>query len=521
MEAVRRRFADLGLRPPEERGKPVIALIFAGREGLSPYTAADARDPGLTRGLSLPGEDHRWIAIAWDAPGDPLTALTHEYAHLLRPDSSDPLWFREGLAEYLSGLPPGKKGAEPGWAAGYHLRALREQAWIGWEELLTADRMSAAFARPGFYSQAWLAVSWLVAHDRAQGIDLAQVRPADLESIAHTRGTPWLDAQLRSYAEQLLPKDAPDPEPTSSDPEAVVAAQAPAAQPLEGWELPYWKAEFQRELHHWDTARAALESLERDYPEIPQPSAAWGALAIAEGRYAEAEEKLAAAVRKGSRDAATHHRYSLMLLRPIDNELEAASANSGDTALDRAKQAVRQAQLAREADPDEPRYLLGEAQALLVAGQWDAAARLLVDLQSVPGWAGKSDEQFAELLRRRQQAMRRVAAPRFAIEANPPAAETAVVAALAAGSLGAAAQCHSPTKAAGARSTEIHLAAARHSAALRLHQRRGMPSARKNRYGANSHGLRCGFESGPRVRQSSTIRLRGGPNCPVACEGAK
>jgi hypothetical protein len=72
---------------------------------------------------------------------------------------------------------------------------------------------------------------------------------------------------------------------------------------------------------------------------------------------------------------------------------------------------VWHARQARQANPGEPLYMLGEAQALLVAGLWSPAARVLLELQRVPGWSARCDEEFAELERRRQQAMRSVPAP--------------------------------------------------------------------------------------------------------------
>jgi hypothetical protein len=172
--------------------------------------------------------------------------------------------------------------------------------------------------------------------------------------------------------------------------------------------LPYWQAEFHRELNHGEQAQSTLEGLERDYPERPEPSESLGALAMARGQYDVAEEKLRAAIRKGSPKPSTHHRYSLMLLRPLEGP---AGAETSDATAERAATAISHARLARKANPSEPRYLLGEAQALLVAGLWDSAARLLAMLEAFPGWNEKADVEFAELLRRRQQALRSVAAP--------------------------------------------------------------------------------------------------------------
>jgi hypothetical protein len=102
-----------------------------------------------------------------------------------------------------------------------------------------------------------------------------------------------------------------------------------------------------------------------------------------------------------------------MLLRPLE---------TGETATGRVGWAVWHARQARQANPGEPRYMLAEAQALLVAGLWGAAARVLRELQSLPGWSQRCDEEFAELQRRRQQVMRGVPAPNFKVDDREAAA---------------------------------------------------------------------------------------------------
>jgi hypothetical protein len=159
LEDVRLRFSDLGLPLRGEEKGPAVVLVFAGRASLDPYSSPDSRDPAMTRGLSLAGVERNWISVAWDAPGSAQAALAHEYAHLIRPDVSAALWFREGMAEYLAGLASGEEAAPPGRL--HHLLALREEPWIAWEEFLGADRMSAAFRgeisipRPGWRSIGW------------------------------------------------------------------------------------------------------------------------------------------------------------------------------------------------------------------------------------------------------------------------------------------------------------------------------------------------------------------------------
>jgi hypothetical protein len=424
LEAVRRSLASLGLPRPDEGRGPVVVLLLPHVESLWPYAPGDSRDPALTRGLSLAGEDQSWIAIAWDAPGNVLAALTHEYAHLSRTENSDPLWFREGLAEYVAGLSVSGTGGT-GQAFEHHLRVLREQPWIAWDEFFAADRMSAAFASPNFYSQAWLALDWLA----RRGTSLAQLKAADMDSIRRVHGQEWMQAELRTHAEQLWTKSESRVDGGGQDlPQTPDLTEHLETRPMADWELPYWEAEFHRELDHRDRAQLALEVLEQEYPAIPEPSASLGALAIAQGRYALAETKLRAAIAKGSRSARAHHRYSLMLLQPHETAGRSAENDQDSAAATRVGRAIWHARQARTANPDEPLYLLGEAQALLVGGFWEPAARLLLELQRVPGWSVRCDEEFSELVRRRQQAMRRVPAPEL-----PPGIDSTSLAASSGG----------------------------------------------------------------------------------------
>jgi tetratricopeptide (TPR) repeat protein len=325
------------------------------------------------------------------------------------------LWLREGFADYLAGLAqPNPRGTALGTTAARHLRLLREQAWSDWEEFLVAGKSSRVFERPSFYAQSWLAVHWLL----ARGHNLDGARPADFESLVRAKGRQWMDEQLHEYTEALWEEfaelGAPHEEERSH---AAPVAVSPEPRLTETWELPYWQAEFHRELDHREQARQTLESLERDYPGRPEPSESLGALAIAQGQYQLAERKLGAAVSKGSHKPSTDYRYSLMLLRPVESHEPAVLSGSD---AERVRLAIFHAKRARHSRPGEARYLLAEAQALMVGGQWDEAARLLMALHSFPDWRGRSELEFAELLRRRQQAMRSIAAPSLMRESGPP-----------------------------------------------------------------------------------------------------
>jgi hypothetical protein len=122
------------------------------------------------------------------------------------------------------------------------------------------------------------------------------------------------------------------------------------------------------------------------------------------GRYGPAEGELAAAIRKGSRRAETHHRYALLLLRPTAHQDH-----------ERAILAAKHARTASEIDPNRPSYALTLSQAFMVAEDWDSAAKVLTDLARKPDWRLRAVAEFAEMERRRQQELLSIQRPAVAL----------------------------------------------------------------------------------------------------------
>lgn len=386
LEQTRQLYLSLGLTLRERA--PVTAVLTPTIVELAPYESSRF---GRTRGLSLATPDHNYIVVAWNAPGDPFVALAHEYAHLTDPNPENPVWFREGLADYLSLLRPDPSGAIRPVAPKGRLSMLRSGQWLPHEQLLAARRGSTQFAQPLYYSQAWLAVRWLA----AQEPDVRRLDPAPLVSLSAEEA----EARLRALLEEL--RGEPE-EP------AVPAFGHIAVSPADPSETAYRLADLDRFIRP-QRAREELQRLSRLRPGWLAPTASLGALAMTEGRYDEAEELLARAVRDPAAAGATHHRYAQVLLRPVDH----------DPAV-RAEMAAIHAELALEAYPDDPRFLLTRAQALMVARQWDAVAGALRPLLAKADWRERARREFTEMVRRRQQAMR--SAPPPTLAAPRPAA---------------------------------------------------------------------------------------------------
>lgn len=148
-----------------------------------------------------------------------------------------------------------------------------------------------------------------------------------------------------------------------------------------------------------------LRRLEDAYPERPEPSEILGALQMDRYDYADAERTLARAVANGSSHPRTHHRYALLLLRPVEGKADAQRRRAG-LALQHADQALSR-------QPDEPSYLLTRAQALGLLGEWLAAADGLADLALHPEWRERADKEFEVLALRRQRHAMSIPQPRI------------------------------------------------------------------------------------------------------------
>lgn len=391
LEATADRFAEMGfrLRRPD---LPVTVLVFSAQGQL-------ARFQGRThaRAFTATAEDSHFIAIAWNAPGSPWLALAHEYAHLASDDGTMPPWFREGLADYLSF--EGKAGTVPTTPTNA-ITALRTKPWLAIGDWLDAQDGSAAHRHELFYAQSWLAVSWLASQP---GAVPRRLEPRQIYDQLALGGSAAVEVQLRAHMARLAleepaPETAPQPLPEL------------APRELDEREWQAWQLELLRGMKGNSAAEAELLALESSWPQSPLVQAALGALAIERGRFDEAEDRLRAASADADASALTCHRYALLLLRP-----------AGEAPAPRAQTAIGHAQRALEIVPGKPEFLRTLAQANVVAGHWNRASQVLLDLQAKQGWDAVAAEDFRELLRRRGQHLRAVASPRIGPPA-PPAA---------------------------------------------------------------------------------------------------
>ena len=391
LETAHASLQALGVRPPAFGHEPIPILLAPDRERLETLFPASIAIPGSTRGFFLTGVDRDYIVLSWDPTETVRVALAHEYVHWIFRDQSRPLWYREGLAEYFSRSIPLNNGAAFGAPVPVFLQDLQNEDWIPLPRLLTANREAEMVAHPAFYAQCWL-----ILHHQAAIVGSSEVwRYENLErQLASEDSADW-EARLRAHLEDLLSHTT---SPTTVGFEPLDRASF-AVRSLGEWEWPAHVADVWREARDWEMAEDELRRLERAYPERPEPSEILGALQMDRYDYADAERTLARAVANGSSNPRTHHRYALLLLRPVEGKADAQGH--------RAALALHHAEKALTRQPDEPSYLLTRAQALGLLGEWTAAAEGLADLALHPEWRERADKEFEVLaLRRRRHAMR-------------------------------------------------------------------------------------------------------------------
>ena len=442
LETIRGHFESLGFelrQPPSPR---IEVILFSTAAQMLPCAPPYVQGSRQSAGFFTPGADRMYMVLAWDAPGDPWVALSHEYVHRIFAGQALPFWLSEGLAEYLSRAPAAARNptvgpADPAFPVPHFAERLADNPWLPWPEIWSAERNSATAGHPNFRPQSWLLVHLLI----SEGLDLTQLDPTKVQATLTKQSPESIEARLRAALAKPMsnryltrtsrnqtegaslqrgrsrrggnrsltvaapfiaaPKFSASPSrpPPKNPPRFDPANATLPAQPRElaPGEFRFALADLQRETKPPVAARLELEALKQQFPNRPEPSESLGALEMDQHHYDQAEQQLAAAVRKGSRNPRTHYRYSLMLMRPQPH-----------SSPQRAALAVKHAQLARQFDPFHPVYLLTTAQANMTAERWGESAAALARLTENPHWESRAQAEFRELQRRQQQQLSRL-----------------------------------------------------------------------------------------------------------------
>jgi len=141
------------------------------RELLPRFAERDRRRMPL--GVYVPTADKNFIVLLESARGEnPYETVFHEYFHSLASPVIPwaPAWFHEGIAEFWENTIIKKDTVETGRPSEASLATVRNERWMSFEELLSADRtftnsLSARWTTV-FYAQSWLIIHYMMLGDR-------------------------------------------------------------------------------------------------------------------------------------------------------------------------------------------------------------------------------------------------------------------------------------------------------------------------------------------------------------------
>ncbi|HUG82485.1 MAG TPA: hypothetical protein VML01_12530 [Bryobacterales bacterium] len=397
LETAHASLQAIGIAPRPVGHEPIPVLLLPTVDDLETLFASPIVDGGFARGLFQPGEDRPYIVLAWDPPETARIALAHEYVHWIFKDPSQPLWYREGLAEYLSRSRLTPTGAVFGSPSPRFLEPLQSEPWLPLSKLLAARRKRDLITSRTFYGQCWLIAYWLASQSEPRKVP----RYESFLDRVENEGEAAVETRLREHLAALLSGKPSTTAVTFAPPDPAAFSQ----RVLDEWEWPFYLADAWRERSSWDKAAPELQRLGREFPSRPEPRESLGALQMDRGDYEAAEPTLAEAIAKGSLNPRTHHRYSLLLLRPVEG--------GAAWARRRAAMSRDQARKALDLQPGEPAYILTEAQALGLLDEWPEAAERLSELASYPEWRERAEKEFDVLLHRRRQYAAKLSRPRL------------------------------------------------------------------------------------------------------------
>ena len=141
---------------------------------------------------------------------DGLQVILHEYIHHLNATSQDvsfPLWYSEGIAEFLASSRPHKEGMTLGAVLMSRLPALKFEKWYSAEKLMQARRVPKR--GDVFYAQSWLLTHMLhfqqnyrPGYNEFANQILHGTKPAAALNAVYGQTFVDIDAALKAYLKQ-------------------------------------------------------------------------------------------------------------------------------------------------------------------------------------------------------------------------------------------------------------------------------------------------------------------------------
>lgn len=366
------KLAELAPRAGADSSLPVRVILFRSKGDFQAFRSGPSG-----AGLFQSGADRDHILLI-DNGEATSRAACHELVHLLLHHAAPPMpaWLEEGLGEYYATLQtPAAKGGQAvqlGAPIASHLQTLFAAAWMTPAELFSIPNAAAVAADSQktslLYAQGWALAHWALARPDggarlgrflallAEGRGQLAAFEAAFE-VAPDKAFGDARAHVETMRAEVDGKRFRPREMAWTSAPALLSAAADLNDPAPA----LYRAEAL--LANGQAAEAArlIDGAVRSYPQDAGAATLAGALALRRGDFDAARAQLEQAIALGSRVAATHFEYA-MLVRDT----------KGPEAL--VRQSLRQAV---ELNPAlaEAWYLLGAAE--LRDGEPAAAAASL------------------------------------------------------------------------------------------------------------------------------------------------
>lgn len=314
VELERFRENVLGVFPIGEAREPKVRVyLFPSRKAFRPYMPIYEGKPKEVGGYFVGADDEAVIALLPEREAsefeEPLETVYHEYFHLLTHARGMhlPLWLEEGLAELFSTLRIDSKYAEVGEPKAWYALALSETGMLRTAELIAVDRSSPHYNEDLrgslFYAQAWAFTHYLFCGTDAGNLEklahyIAQLREPGIDADASFRrifgnDLGQYDFALRQYLDGGRYR-------TRRMPARSIDEKTVAVRPASDFERDVALANLRYRVHGESAVAEHVQALQVLQPDSPRPFEVLGAIAIQEGRPAEARAHYQSAIERGS-----------------------------------------------------------------------------------------------------------------------------------------------------------------------------------------------------------------------------
>jgi tetratricopeptide (TPR) repeat protein len=412
---------------------PTEIFLFKNEKSMRPYQPLKDGKPEDWVAYFRSSSYKNTIAFVLGRSGDTARQRAfHQYIHLVLSyeDVRDPVWLREGLAEYYETTLIRKDKAHIGKIKERHLRTLNSRVHIPLEKLFVVDWNSPYYLdsdkRAHFDAESWALIHYLLVGKDPEGRRqlgeylrlLREGRKLAFQEAFHTNPR-QLDHELRNYIDNRIYQHfvmSLQPIDLKKDLSTTVLSETRARIHL---------GDLLASIERYDDAAEhfadALEA-ETDLTEVYE---SLGFLYLRRRDYAKAKGYLAMAVERGTDEPIVHYEYASTLLRDylggtvesIPDEILGAATSSLERAISSAPELADAARLLAfvhlvrdenleegiEIAEDALKRAPGHRRLLYVLGQLYSSAEYYSDAQKVFAHLSQTEDDpsmVADLRRR-------------------------------------------------------------------------------------------------------------------------